>query len=219
MKPGQKARGARYCLKRRGIDLNDLFRSFDEIPDDGAAYTIELCATLPVKGNPAASVNFSGGMKAGHCFIRIEKTNEERATLEAFGFYPAGKLSPKDPLKAYPSCIRNNRRTAAHASVKTNMSAYEFELVRANAFDGARREYRLADFNCADYAVGIFNLVKRIQPVPYRVAWCGIPIGYNRLPSRRQIIIRNTPHGLYQAITGKIRIDGPPAAVPFPQIA
>jgi len=215
-------RKAKNRGKRRGIDLKGLFASFDKIPDAGASYTIELCATLPVKGNPAASMNFSGGMKAGHCFIRIEKTNERDSVFEAFGFYPAGRLSPRDPLKAYPSCIRNNRRTVAHASLKTSMSATEFENVRGMALENAQSDYRLADFNCADFAVGIFTLVENIDPVPYPVTWCGIPIGYNRLPSRRQLVIKNTPHGLFQAIgrrEGIIRMAARSSASPAPQIA
>lgn len=188
--------------KRRGVNIGDVFEAFDRVPDAGAVFSLRLCVALPVDGEPAASMNFSGGLKAGHTFLVVGKESGDERVFRSFGFYPAGRLSVWAPLDPYPSVIRDNRRHLAHGWLEMPMTALDFEVVRVLAITGAWNVYRLLSFNCAGYALAVFNSVRNDPVVlpPYRVSWWGIPIGYNRLPSRRQMIIPNTPQGLYLAI-------------------
>jgi len=195
-------RGGSGAGKRRGVNIGEVFDAFDQVPDAGAVFSLRLCVALPVDGDPAASMNFSGGLKAGHTFLVVGKESGGQRVFRSFGFYPAGRLSVWAPLDPYPSVIRDNRRHLAHGWLEMPMTALDFEVVRVLAISGAWNVYRLLSFNCAGYALAVFNSV-RTDPVvlpPYRVSWWGIPIGYNRLPSRRQMIIPNTPQGLYLVI-------------------
>lgn len=188
--------------KRRGVRIEEVFDAFDRVPDAGAVYSLRLCVALPVDGDPAASMNFSGGMKAGHSFLVVGKECGDRRAFRSFGFYPATRLSMWSPLDAYPSIIRDNRRHLAHAWLDMPMTALDFEVVRILSIAGAWSAYRLLSFNCAGYALEVFNSV-RAEPLvlpPYRVHCWGVPIGYNRLPSRKQIVIPHTPQGLFLAI-------------------
>jgi hypothetical protein len=200
--------------KRRGINIQEVFDAFDRVPDAGATYTIQLCAALPVKGDPGASMNFSGGLKAGHTFLVVGKENGTARVSRSFGFYPAGRLSMWTPTRPHPSVIRDNRRHGVHARLVMRMTAVDFEAVRVLAITGAWNDYRLLSFNCAGYAGAIFNSVrgKPLVLSPYGVSWWGIPIGYNRLPSRRQMIIPDTPQGVYLAIRS-LAMEGNPEAL------
>ena len=194
------------AVKRRGVNITEVFDALDRVPDAGAVFSLRLCVALPVDGDPTASMNFSGGVKAGHTFLVVGKEREGVCTMRAFGFYPATRLSVWSPLDPYPSMIRDNRRHLVHAWLEMPITALDFEVVRALAIAGAWSVYRLLSFNCAGYAVEVFNSV-RAEPVvlpPYAVQCWGVPIGYNRLPSRKQIIIPHTPQGLFLAIRSMV---------------
>jgi hypothetical protein len=185
--------------KRRGINIQEAFDRFDRVPNAGASYSLHLRVALPVAGNAGASMNFSGAVMAGHCFLTVIKENGPVRVTKSFGFYPAKRLSIWSPCAPYPSIIRDNRRHEVHAGIRMTINALDFELVRVLAIAGAGDRYRLLNFNCAEYALRIFNSVRDapIEPPPYGVSFMGVPIGYNRLPSLRQMIIPKTPQGVY----------------------
>lgn len=200
--PILKTRRRASSGKRRGINIQEAFDRFDRVPNAGASYTLYLRVALPVAGNAGASMNFSGAVMAGHCFLTVVKENGPVRVTKSFGFYPARRLSIWAPCAPYPAVIRDNRRHLSHAGIRMTISALDFEVVRALAIAGAWDRYRLLNFNCAEYALAIFNSVREapIVPPPYGVSFLGIPIGYSRLPSLRQMIIPKTPQGLYVTI-------------------
>src|SRR5258708_16257285 len=50
-----------YVYGKPIVDVQKYFNCFDQVPSDGASYTIQLCADVPVNSNPAMSMHFSGG--------------------------------------------------------------------------------------------------------------------------------------------------------------
>jgi hypothetical protein len=143
----------------------------------------------------------------------VGKEQGENSVLRAFGFYPAERMSLWSPLAPYPSIIRDDRRKQPHAFLERQISALDFEVVRVLAMAGAYTGYELLNFNCAGFARAVFNGISA-EPLaipPYAVQWNGIPIGYHRLPSRRQIIIPYTPQGLFLAIRDLVNAGVPGA--------
>ncbi|TDW96981.1 hypothetical protein [Dinghuibacter silviterrae] len=212
-----RRRKPQHSSWKRGVNIQDIFQTFERVPDAGATYTLELCIALPVKNDPGASMNFSGwGLMAGHCFLILRKQNGPVAHSRSFGFYPARRLSFWKPLRPYPSCIRDNRLHRAHARTRMTISPQDFETVREAAFSASMSSYRLLDYNCADFALAVFNSVRAepVVPPPYGVQCFGIPLGYNRLPSRKQMMIPQTPHGLYEVLGAADRLPNGVASGP-----
>lgn len=80
-----------YSNSVPAIDLQKYFNCFDRIPDNGATYSIKLCADLPDNSNPDIVVV---GVTPGHAFLTITKTNGSQSVTQSFGFYPqSGPLS------------------------------------------------------------------------------------------------------------------------------
>jgi len=92
------------AVKRRGVNITEVFDALDRVPDAGAVFSLRLCVALPVDGDPTASMNFSGGVKAGHTFLVVGKEGRlynARVWLlsgdPAIGVVAAGPVPLDDP--------------------------------------------------------------------------------------------------------------------------
>jgi len=150
---------AEYIYNLPGVDLSKMFKCFDNVPSAGATYTIKLCADLPSNSNPNASANFSAA-SGGHTFLTIIKSNGGTSVTQSFGFYPSSSPSWFDPFAPVTSTIKDNGAQEINASIEMNITESQFNRVKQNATSWSTKNYELADYNCSNYAVDIFNSVR-----------------------------------------------------------
>lgn len=140
------------------INLEELFNCFDQVPEAGATYKIKLCADLPVNSSSEPLVNAGAGV--GHAFITLTKSNGGVSVSQSFGFYPnTGGIktvfgSPQD------SKMVNDANHEVNASIEISIDRDAFVLAKNSAIVNANsHQYDLDDYNCTDYALGIYNVV------------------------------------------------------------
>jgi hypothetical protein len=150
---------AEYIYNLPGLDLNKVFKCFDNVPSTGAIYSIRLCSDIPSNSNPNASANFSAA-SGGHTFLTITKTNGGTSVTQSFGFYPSSSPSWIDPFAPVTSSIKDNGAQEINASLEMDLTETQFNAVKQNAISWSTRNYELAEYNCSNYAVDIFNSVR-----------------------------------------------------------
>ena len=166
------------------IYLDQLFNCFNNVPDNGATYTIKLCADVPVNSRPGQLVD--GSLSPGHSFITITKTNGSSSVTQSFGFYPVNGVKSVN-MQPQDSKMNNNGGHEYDASIEATMKATQFSAVRFKAKDLTTKQYDLNNSNCTDYAIEVFNVVKSGDPIIVQ-DWHGAGTGYN---------YGTTPNGLY----------------------
>jgi len=142
-----------------GVSLTKMFKCFDNVPSAGATYKIKLCSDVPSNSNPGASANFSSA-SGGHTFLTLTKTNGTSNITQSFGFYPQQTPSIWNPFGAIESEIKDNGVQEINASIDMSISESQFATIKQNSVNWSSRNYELADYNCSDYAVNIFNSVR-----------------------------------------------------------
>src|SRR5262249_6427464 len=105
------------------VDVRKYFNCFDLVPNEGAIYTIQLCVDVPVNSDPDMSMNFSGGVSAGHTFLVVTKTGGGVSVSQSFGFYPQTAPSMWNPFSSIPSTIKDNGNKEINASITMNINA------------------------------------------------------------------------------------------------
>jgi hypothetical protein len=152
---------AEYIYNLPGVDLSKMFKCFDNVPSGGATYSIKLCSDIPSNSNPNASANFSAA-SGGHTFLIITKTNGGTSVTQSFGFYPSSQPSWIDPFAPVTSTVKDNGAQEINASLEMDLTESQFNTVKQNAISWSTRNYQLADYNCSNFAVDIFNSVRAI---------------------------------------------------------
>ena len=150
---------AEYIYNLPGVDLSKMFKCFDDVPSIGATYSIRLCSDIPSNSNPNASANFLAA-SGGHTFLIITKANGATSVTQSFGFYPSSQPSWIDPFSPVTSAIKDNGAQEINASLEMDLTETQFNTVKQNAISWSTRNYELADYNCSDYSVDIFNSVR-----------------------------------------------------------
>jgi hypothetical protein len=202
-----------YLDKIPVIDIRKFFTCFDQVPSDGAVYSVQLCVDLPINNNPAASMNFSDA-SAGHTFLIVTKSNADISIAQIFGFYPATKPSFLSPFATLSAVIKNNGGQEINGSINMNISADQFNIMRTNAINLSTRPYALDMSNCTDYALGVFNSV-RSSPItidPYIVRVPGTYISGAPASPSYSVTIPNSPQGLFEKLNQLKSSQGPESA-------
>jgi hypothetical protein len=193
-----------YTNSLKVVNIKNVFNCFTLVPNAGATYTIQLCADVPVNSNPGASMDYLGGVSAGHSFLVVTKTNGSSSVTQSFGFYPAQSPSAWSAFDPMPSAVKDNGAHEINASITMNISEYQFATVQAGAIAYATNSYVLDSYNCTDYALGVFNSV-RSTPLtlePYTATIPGTSVNGVPLTPDTHFTINNSPQGLYNALTG-----------------
>ena len=179
------------------IDLQKFFNCFNNIPDAGATYSIKICADLPrncCPGSPT-DINFT----PGHVFITLTKKNGAQSITQSFGFYPQnGPLSTT--MAAVSSKMVDDGSHEYNASLSMSISNIDFNAVKNLALSNSTLLYDLNDYNCTDYALECFNIVR---PSPQQITIDPLP-GWG--------IINSTPNMLYVKLKEMKLSNGPEAA-------
>jgi hypothetical protein len=173
------------------IDLSKYFKCFTYISDQGAKYSVTLCSDLPVDNNVGALL--TTGLKVGHTFLILTKTNGIVSLSQSFGFYPQNSLS--SALKNFVSSKIGDDGAQSHeydASITMpNISQLDFQTVENMAVNLAGlQQYSLYNYNCTNYALQVFNSIRPSNPVNVS-DWIGSFTGIN---------FGTTPNGLYETL-------------------
>ena len=190
---------AEYSNNLDTISIAQFFNCFNQVPDVGATYTLQLCTDVPDNNDPSALFDLAtGNSTIGHSFLVVTKTNGSSSITQCFGFYPAQTPSYWNPMAPVPSQMKDNGGHEINASVTISLSASQFAAVQSNAISDATMPYELESYNCTDYAVGIFNSVSatQINCVPIQ-----IEVNPGAVDPPETITIQNSPQGLYSTLS------------------
>jgi len=195
------------------VNVTNYFKCFDQVPSNGATYTIQLCADVPSNSNPDVSMSFSAGISAGHTFLVVTKSGGGVSISQAFGFYPASKLSAWNPMSAVSSVIRDNSNAEINASITMTLNSDQFNTIRAAAINLSTNPYELDKSNCSDYALGVFNAARAnpLTVAPYMLRQAGIVMGNGLSSAPITIPITNSPQMIYEKLAA-MKANGNPEA-------
>lgn len=177
------------------VSLQSLFNCFNQIPNNGATYSVKLCADLPVNGFANAPFNLTG-KSPGHTFLILTKTNGTQSISQSVGFYPIG--SGGNPLNPNATGGFKNNGFPNHeynASINANnLTASNFSLIMNNLLAHENDTYNIYYNNCTTIALQAFNLILTpdLQIETFTVA----------LPSSppQNVYFLQSPQKLYKAI-------------------
>jgi hypothetical protein len=192
-----------YIFNLPAINISSYLNCFDQVPSDGASYTIQLCADVPSNGNPDASMTFSGGIFAGHTFLVVTKSGGGMSISQSFGFYPSGSLSAWNPFTPISSVIRDNGNSEINASLTMTINPDQFNVIKNSIVNLSKNPYQLDKSNCSDYAIGVFNSV-RAAPLlvePYLLRQAGVVMGNGLSSPPITVPIANSPQMIYQKLS------------------
>lgn len=196
------------------VDVRKMFNCFDLVPSEGAVYTVQLCVDLPVNSSPDMSMNFSGGVNAGHTFLVVTKSGGGERVSQAFGYYPQEAPSMWNPFSPIPSVIKDNGNKEINGSLTMTINAEQFSIIKSAAFNLSSLPYTIDKSNCTDYAVNVFNTV-RPAPLtmdPYVLRQGGITVGNGASSPPIEIVINNSPQKLYRRLEEMKKSNNPEAA-------
>jgi hypothetical protein len=140
------------------IDLTKRFNCFNSVPTNAStSYSVTLYADIPDNNDPEQLV--AGDGSPGHAFVTLTKTNGTSSVSQTFGFYPL-KKGKSVGFHGVESKIVDNGGDEYNASITmTNVSLIDFNAAMNLALSNSTLLYDLNDYNCTDYAVGVFNQV------------------------------------------------------------
>jgi len=138
------------------VVLEDMLNCFTTISDLGANYQIVLSADIPNNSNPDDLIV---GDDPGHAFITMIKSNNGLSVTKSFGFYPTqGERWMSIFDQPIMSRIVDDGLHESNASFTINVSSANFLAAQQDAVNySMTRMYDLNDFNCTDFAIGVFN--------------------------------------------------------------
>jgi|GEM_PF-767196 len=192
-----------YVYSIPTIDIRKFFNCFDLVPSEGATYSIQLCVDLPINSTPNASMNFSGGVNAGHTFLIVTKSGGGINVTQCFGFYPQTAPSIWNPFLAIPSVMKDNGDKEINASLMMSIDSKQFDAIKTSAINLSTTPYTLDKSNCTDYALGVFNSVRStpLTMQPYVLRQSGIAMANGMSSSPITVTINNSPQNLYATLS------------------
>lgn len=140
------------------VSLLDLLKCFNAVGDANASYSISLCADLPK--NDDASWLYKPGYGVGHAFITMTKSDGVSTVTKSFGFYPSISVLS---LTTGPvgSKMNDNGSHDYDAKITQSTDAAAFLTALAQAvYLAGHNSYDLDEYNCTNYAVEVFNIVR-----------------------------------------------------------
>lgn len=194
---------AEYIEDLPVINIQKYFNCFDLVPSAGATYSIKLCVDLPINNNPAASMNFSGGVNAGHSFLVITKSSGSITVTQCFGFYPQERPSLLNPFSPIPSVLKDNSNREINASITMSINSDQFNALKTGAITLCNSSYSLDNWNCTDYALGVFNSARttplKIDQYIIRQPGISSPTGISS--PGFNVTINSSPQQLYNKLS------------------
>jgi len=179
------------------IDLQKFINCFNAVPDDGADCSIEIFADIPVDANPNTFFDFNTG-SPGHVFINVRKSNGPQVASQNIGFYPKSgyKASTYAPTAGK---LVNNEHHEFNASLKMNLSPTQLNSILNKMQQLSNLNYDVDEYNCADWALDIFNHVRANK----------VAVPLYGIPGSPLTHATRTPQGLYQKLRQMVNANDP----------
>lgn len=176
------------------VNPKSMVDCFGTISNIGAKYSISIASNIPVDGRPEQVIN---GFNGGHVFLTLTKSNSLGQNIsQVIGFYPVNSILSGTTINV-PSMIVNDENHKFNAIFTlNNISSTNFQSAMNTVLDLSNNNYNLLDFNCTDFALGVFNSAGgnlKINPFTMPVFNNNIFIGNFK--------IANTPSSLYYKIS------------------
>jgi hypothetical protein len=187
------------------VNLQSMFNCFNLVSSQGATYKIQICADVPINGQPTASVN-SSAFSLGHSFIVMTKTNGAMSVSQSFGFYPGQTPSVFSPESAVPSATKDNGGQEINAGSSMAVTDAQFAYAQSVAIRQSGVAYRLTTYNCTDFALNVFNAARStaLTVPPYFVY---IP-NISSPAAGTVIVINSSPQALFAVLDAKKQAGG-----------
>lgn len=148
-----------YEAPTKPIDIQEVLKCFNNIPSNAqTTYKVTIHTHLANPSNPYQVYNVSQD-DPGHAYITMQKTNGSATRSLTFGFYPSAGTWMTAIKDAENSAIgqENPEKRRNDASYTITVSEAAFNNARNVALTGSAKQYDLNDFNCTNYAIGVFN--------------------------------------------------------------
>lgn len=148
-----------YEAPAEPINIQEILNCFNNIPSNAqTTYKVTIHTHLANPNNAYQVYNVTD-KDPGHAYITMQKTNGSATRSLTFGFYPSAgswMTAIKDAENsAIGQEIPQTRRS--DGSYTINVSEAAFNNARNIALTSAAKKYDLNDFNCTNYAIGVFN--------------------------------------------------------------
>lgn len=145
------------------IDIEKYMKCFTNIPDSGAIGAIEIFTDIPVNSDPMKFFNWNNG-SPGHVFIQLSKYNGSAFVTQNIGFYPeSGWKTLLSPIPT-PGKFVDNAHHEFNASMKINLGPAQLRTAVARIlYLSGFVSYDIDGYNCADWALDIFNVAVKAE--------------------------------------------------------
>jgi hypothetical protein len=172
------------------INAKEYTDCFGSIPDAGATCTITIAADIPVDGHPETFFNWSDA-SPGHVYIELYKAGSNGGLIsQNIGFYPNSSWKVVSGTNI-ASKLADDAGHEYNARYTITVSASQFQAALTAVQTYSSYNYNVADFNCTDFALAVFN-----------AAGPGLTIPRHQVPGFSSAKGSNTPQGLYEKISG-----------------
>ncbi|WP_026750784.1 hypothetical protein [Sediminibacterium sp. C3] len=180
------------------VDILKIFKCFENIPSNGAKFSLKLSVDIPDNSDPTVLSTFSN---AGHVYLTFEKSYGNQSISQSIGFYPNNSYASLT-MQYMSSVIKNDgapnlEREEDASIIMDNMPEIDFNSAVNIAIAYANNaKYKLDDYNCTNYALDVFNFARTNNErlVVPSTSYFGITSGYS-------------PKGVYQYLNSRKNID------------
>ncbi len=126
---------------------------------------IELFTDIPVDDSPSALFTWAGG-SPGHSFLKITKSSEGKSISQNVGFYPEMSFKSMATTAPIPAKFVDNAYHEYNATIKMSITTSQLDKV-LNAIQVTAKtvKYDVDDYNCTNFAIDIFNMVRSTDPI------------------------------------------------------
>ncbi len=172
------------------IDAKKYMDCFGNIPDNGATCTITIASDIPVDGQPDKFFNWSDA-SPGHTYIELYKAGSSGGIVsQNIGFYPNSSWKVVAGTNI-SSKIGDDAGHEYNARYTISVSPAQLQAAINAVNTYSSHEYNISSFNCADFALTVFNAAGGNLTIPkYQIP--GYPNGSTG---------SSTPQGLYNKIS------------------
>jgi hypothetical protein len=176
---------------KKSVDPKKMIDCFGTISSIGATYSISIQSNLPIANDPFAIIN--NKLEAGHAFVTLTKTNSNGESItQVMGFYPVNTYFAIS-LSNVSSMIVNDQGHDYGSSYTISVNENQFQNALNQAIKLSNKDYNLSNFNCTDFALGVFNSGGgNLQVTPFTIP----PTFMNPF----SVNINSSPTSLYNSI-------------------
>lgn len=175
------------------VDVQKMIDCFNSIPDQGATCSIEIMTDIPVNDNPGYLTDHNRTY-AGHCFLQIKKSNQGKFITQNIGLYPKTSIKSIATTAPIPGRFVDDKMHSYNASMKIDINFVQLAVVlnAIRKYGATGPKYDIDSYNCTDFALNIFNLVRAGDPL--------VPDKYQLPGAPATVSGSNLPQGVYKAL-------------------